>query len=69
MGEGNRRVAERIAEIGQLREGVDVDEAADVIAAMCDPQVLRTFVREYGWSWDRWHAWTLNTLATLVLRG
>lgn len=66
--EGNRRVAERIAEIGQLREGVDVDEAADVIAAMCDPQVLRTFVREYGWTWDRWHAWTLDTLATLVLR-
>lgn len=66
--QGNRLVAERLAEIGQLREGVEVDEAADVIAMLCDPQVLRTVVHDYGWARDRWHAWALDTLATLVLR-
>lgn len=66
--EGNRRVAERLAEIGQLREGLDVDEAADMIAVLCDPQVLRTVVHDYGWTRDRWHTWALDTLATLVLR-
>lgn len=53
---------------GQLRAGVEVDATADVIAVLCDPQLLQTFVRDYDWTWDHWHTWTLNTLATLVLR-
>lgn len=65
---GVRGVAGRIAHIGALRDGLDVDDAADVIAAMTDPQVARTFVIEYDWTWDRWHAWVLVALTGLVLR-
>jgi AcrR family transcriptional regulator len=66
--EGVRRLVGRIDEIGHLRDGVDRDEAADVIAAMTDPQVNRTFVDSYDWTWDRWHTWCLEALSTLLLR-
>jgi len=26
------------------------------------------FVHDYGWSWERWHTWAVETLDTLVLR-
>ncbi len=65
---GVHRVACRVAGLGALREGLDLEEAADVIAGMTDTQVARTFVIEYGWDWDRWHAWTLAALAGMVLK-
>ncbi len=65
--EGIGRLTSRLSSLGALRSDIAIDTAADVIAAMTDPQVGRTFVLEYGWSWDSWHAWTVKTLATLVL--
>ena len=66
--EGIGRLTNRLNSLGALRSDIAAGTAADVIAAMTDPQVGRTFVLEYGWSWDTWHVWTVDTLATLVLR-
>ncbi len=66
--EGIGRLSSRLASLRALRSDIDVETAADVIAGLTDPQVARTFVSEYGWSWERWHSWTVETLATLVLQ-
>lgn len=66
--EGIGRLTSRLDSLAALRTDIPADTAADVIAAMTDPQVARTFVLEYGWSWDSWHTWTVDALATLVLR-
>jgi len=60
-------IAGRLAALGALRPDLGAVAAADVIAALTDPNVARTFAEEYGWSWDRWHTWTVAALATLVL--
>lgn len=64
---GIGRLAGRLAALGALRSDTDVEAAADVIAGLTDPQIAQTFVSEYDWSWGRWHTWTVETLATLVL--
>ena len=65
--EGCAFLAARLAEVGALRDGLDVAETGDVIAGMTHPSLARAFVLEYGWSWQRWHDWTLDTLVTLLL--
>lgn len=64
---GVGRLAGRLADLEALRDDLSVDGAADVIAALTDSPVARTFVIEYNWSWARWEAWTVQALATLVL--
>ncbi|MGE3855973.1 MAG: TetR/AcrR family transcriptional regulator [Dehalococcoidia bacterium] len=65
--EGVGRVTQRLAALGALRPGLAVEEAADTIAALTDPDVVRTFVLAYGWSWQDWHARTLDAITRLVL--
>jgi len=64
---GIARLTHRLAALEALRGDLDAETAADVIAAMTDPQVARTFVGEYGWTWDRWQEWTEAALIRLVL--
>ncbi len=66
--EGIGRLTKRLESMGALRADRGVDECADVIAGMTDPQVVRTFVFEYGWSWQQWDDWTVDAIAVLVLR-
>ena len=65
--EGVGRLSRRLDSLAALQRGLTVEKAADIIAALTDPQVARTFVLEYGWSWDLWHEWTLEALTGLVL--
>jgi AcrR family transcriptional regulator len=65
--EGIRRLTQRLADLDALSERVTVEHAADVIAALTTPQVARTFVFDYGWSFDHWEDWTKETLCSLVL--
>ena len=65
--EGIARFVARLDSLGALKPGLDQAAAADIVAAMTDPQVVRTFVDDYGWTCDRWHAWTLGLLADSVL--
>jgi AcrR family transcriptional regulator len=64
---GAGRLAQRLATLDALAPGLSPTAAADVLAALTDPQVARTFVKDYGWSWDRWQSWTTESLVTLVL--
>jgi AcrR family transcriptional regulator len=65
---GIARLTKRLASLGALAPDYSTARAADVLAALTDPQVARTFVHDYGWSWDRWQAWTTQSLATLLLK-
>jgi hypothetical protein len=50
-----------------VRRDLERERAAEMIAALTDPQVVRTFVLDYGWAWDDWHDWTVDALTQLVL--
>jgi hypothetical protein len=65
--EGIAWLTGRLADLGEVRHDLEHERAADMIAALTDPQVVRTFVTDYGWDWDDWHDWTVNALAQLVL--
>lgn len=64
---GVSRVCGRLENLGALRAGLETSEATDVVSALTSPQIARTFVLDYGWSWDRWESWTRATLCRLVL--
>lgn len=66
--EGIAWLTGRLAGLGAVRRDLEHERAAEMIAALTDPQVVRTFVIDYGWDWDDWHDWTVDALAGLVLR-
>lgn len=51
----------------QLREGVSVGQAADVIWSLLDPTTAEGLVRRRGWTTDQWAAWVTDTLDRLLL--
>jgi AcrR family transcriptional regulator len=51
-----------------LRARLSAEEAAAVLWALTGPDVYRLFVRERGWSPDRFGAWLTETLAIALLR-
>jgi AcrR family transcriptional regulator len=66
--EGIFGLAGRLESLGALRNGVARRHAADVIGAMTEPVVVRTFVKDYGWSYDQYDEWANDMLRTLVLK-
>jgi AcrR family transcriptional regulator len=58
----------RLESLGALREGLPTAEAEDVIAAMLTPQVVRTFVFDLGWTFDRYEEWVLALLVDKTLK-
>ena len=64
---GSRAMAERLAELGCLRAGLEVQEAADVIGLLTDHDCYESLVRRYGWSHDRAEAWVKAALVSLLL--
>ncbi|NLV79760.1 MAG: TetR/AcrR family transcriptional regulator [Rhodococcus sp.] len=63
-----RTIAEGLASSGWLRNGVGVDEAADVLYALSSPQVHALLRRDCGWSVDRYRTWIADTLRATLLR-
>jgi len=61
-------LAGRLESLGALADGVSRRHAADVIGAMTEPVVVRTFVKDYGWSYDKYDQWANQMLRTLVLK-
>jgi len=57
-----------VAEPQVLARGVSVALATDLVSTMTEPAVVRTFVKDYGWSFDKWEKWTVATLCDLVLK-
>ncbi|MET7396346.1 TetR family transcriptional regulator [Dactylosporangium sp. NPDC005572] len=66
---GARRGAERIAELGALRPGTDVDTAAATIAVFLSIDAWVQFIDEHGWTFDRAEQWLSSSLRTLLLAG
>jgi hypothetical protein len=57
---GYRRVIDILVEKSPLREDLSRDEATDILLVTLGPDVYRSFVREHGWSVERWQRWTTD---------
>jgi AcrR family transcriptional regulator len=57
----------RLAELGALRPGLAVDEAARTIWALASPEVRHMLVTFAGWSVDHYRRWLEETLAAALL--
>jgi hypothetical protein len=66
--EGIRRAMGLVAKQQALAKGVSVEHATDLVSAMTEFVVVRTFVTDYGWSFDKWEKWAVTTLSDLVLK-
>jgi len=63
-----RMLANELAETGQLRPGVAIDEAADVIWATNSPQFYLLLVYERGWAPERYEHWLADAWKQLLLQ-
>lgn len=66
-GDRNRRRIFRSWPPEAFREGVDVDGARDIYAALSNVDVYQVLTRERGWSPERVEEWWVETMATLIL--
>jgi len=64
--EGMRLLLKRVAKVGRLRAGLDVDKATDIVFVLDSPEMLRRF-SACDWSLDEWTKWTLSALQELIL--
>ena len=64
---GTRTVATLVAQRFGLREGVDVDSAADVLWALTAPDLADRLVVRRGWGWDRFERWLGATMADALI--
>jgi AcrR family transcriptional regulator len=60
-------VAKRLAHIGALREGVDTDEALDILWFYFGYAGFFTFVDDNGWSYPRTEQWLRNAASRALL--
>jgi AcrR family transcriptional regulator len=64
---GQGRLVAELAERGALREGLPVDEAADVVWTLCSHAVYELLVGQRGWSAERYRDWLAAALARELL--
>jgi len=64
---GTRGVASHVASRFGLREGLGVDEAADILWTLTSPDVVYRLVRRRRWSLERVEHWLGDTLADALL--
>lgn len=58
----------RLAELGALRPGLSVEDAARTIWAIASPEVRQMLATFAGWSAERYRAWLEETLVAALLR-
>ena len=63
-----RQLAAELASTGSLREGVSIDEVADVIWATNSVELYVLLVHERGWDTDRYARWLADAWRRLLLR-
>ncbi len=63
-----RLLAEELAQAGALREGISIDEAADVIWATNSSEFYTLLVHQRDWDADRFEHWLATTWTRLLLR-
>lgn len=64
---GYRTVTGALEDRGALRAGVDAATAADILLGLTGAEVYLAFVRDRGWSHERFVDWTGTALAELLL--
>jgi AcrR family transcriptional regulator len=64
---GARHVAEALAGLGPLRDGIDLDTAADLLWTFNDPALWTDLVTDRGWPPDRYQTWLARTLQDSLL--
>lgn len=50
-----------------LREGLAADEAADILYAVLSPETYLTLVGERGWTPERFEAWTIEVMESMLV--
>jgi AcrR family transcriptional regulator len=65
--EGTLRVAQRLADLEALPEGLSVRRAGETLAALTDAQYALLLVDHYGWSDARVERWMSEACRRLVL--
>jgi AcrR family transcriptional regulator len=59
---GQGRFVHALAGRGSLREGLQVDDAVDLVHALTSPEVYRLLVVDRGWPPERYRRWLADTL-------
>jgi AcrR family transcriptional regulator len=62
-----RSIVARLAERGELRPGLDLDRAADILWAINHPNTWQLLVAERGWSPEEYERWTGEAARTQLL--
>lgn len=62
-----RELAQDLADTGQLRPDLDVDEIADVVWATNSPEFYCLLVEDRGWPAERFTTWLADTWRRLLL--
>jgi AcrR family transcriptional regulator len=62
-----RAIVERLAERGDLRPGLDVDEATDILWAINHPNTWQLLVVGRGWTAERYETWTGDAACAQLL--
>ena len=65
--DGYAEIVDELLRRGSLREGVDRQAALDVLLALTSSALILFFLRERGWTLERWAAWTVETLCERLL--
>jgi AcrR family transcriptional regulator len=63
-----RRVVEAVAATGDLREGLDVERATDMMWSVGSAEVYAQLTTDRGWTMDEYEGWLRDTLAAMLLR-
>jgi AcrR family transcriptional regulator len=66
--DGTMVAARRLAELGALREGLDADEALDILWFYFGYSGFFTLVDDNGWSYSRAEQWLLNAATRDLLK-
>jgi TetR/AcrR family transcriptional regulator, regulator of autoinduction and epiphytic fitness len=64
---GARAFVTRLGEIGGLREGVGIDQAAAVAGVISEPLVYQRLVVEAGWSVEAYATWMEDAVVAALL--
>lgn len=56
-----------VAAAGQLRPGLDLDAAADIVYALASPDTFRALVEDRGWTLRRAETWIADRLGEVLL--
>ena len=65
--DGMRRFAALLADLGELRPGMDAHRAADILWTVCAQANYDSLVTGRGWTPDEYRDWVTDTLAHALL--